>query len=257
MGHSTKSTKQECSQKKQIDVIKYIKSKLIKTRHIEAECVTAGVITADEIRVKNPIQGQRTNGARGNMVQNDNYIPNLLTSVSSRSAEGKFQASYFLPAVKRDFISSTNCGSVISQAFTNINMANDLDQLKELDLITFLSYTRVNGNSIDLILYNTQTRTWEYPVPGTSIEPYLIFNLKIVEPSTGGDKTINLATSAVLTDEEIKDVLDEQSRLVPCGTKLPESSGRIVYTNVIDARFDFSQPFQPLVFTSYSANYVY
>jgi hypothetical protein len=192
------------------------------------------------------------------MIQNDAYIPQILSSVSTKT-EGEFNAAYILPALTRDFTSLTICGKVISQAFTNINLTNDLNQLKELDLITFLAYTRVVDNVIELIIYNTQTRTWENPPPGASIEPYLIFKLNLIEPTTGGDKTVNLATSAVLTPEELVDVSVEQTRLIGgCGGELPNISqpGRITYTNVINVKFDFSQPFQPLVSTSYSANYV-
>ena len=114
-----------------------------------------------------------------------------------------------------------------------------------------------NPPSFEAVFYNTQTRIWEVPAPGTSIEPYIIFKVKLIEPTTGGNKTVNLATSAVLTNQEIQDVLNEQARLSPCGDALPPIGdfGRIVYVNVIDATFDESQPFQPLVSTSYSANY--
>ena len=108
-------------------------------------------------------------------------------------------------------------------------------------------------------MYNTQTRTWEPLDLGTNIRPYIIFGTELIEPTTGGDKTVNLATSAVLTPEELIDVSVEQTRLIGgCGEELPNlgEPGRISYINTIGAKFDFSQPFQPLVFTSYSANYV-
>lgn len=263
MSHSSES--RSCERKrhrrrKRYQFIKYLKSKLIKTRRLKADCVTsdhirAKTIEADEIVVRNPQQGPT--GARGTMIRDDSYIPQIITEISTR-AEGNFIAAYALPAlIPSDFTSPTNCGKVMSQAFTNINMTNDLNQLRELDLITFLAYTRVDGISVESFFYNTQTRTWE--VPGGSIEPYVIFNLNLIEPTTGGDKTVNLATAAVLTPEELIDVSTEQNRLIGgCGGELPNvgQPDRIVYTNVIKAKFDVSQPFQPLVFTSYSANYV-
>ena len=122
----------ECKRKKS-KFIPYLKSKLIKTHRLKADCISAGRVVADEIILRNPSQS----GDRGELVQNDDYIPSIIQP--DVETPGQFQASYILPAVIRPIPRIPACGSGISQAFTNINLVNDLNQLEELELFTYLA----------------------------------------------------------------------------------------------------------------------